>query len=133
MRLSSGLWVVVGCLAVAGVAIAVPGLPGRPVLIAAGMLTAPGVAIGRLAGIHDELVLGLVAVPISLALSGLVATAMLYVGVWSTELAFATIASITIGALSLATHERWARAALVALGLLPGLVLLAAGLSAATR
>jgi hypothetical protein len=133
MRLWTASWVAVGCLVVAGVAIAVPGLPGGPLLIAAGTLTAPGIAIGRLAGIVDALVLGLVAVPISLALSGLVATAMLYVGVWSTELAFTTIAIVTLAALMLATHERWARGALVALGLVPGVVLLAAGLFAATR
>ncbi len=133
MKLSSASWVAVGSLVVAGVALAAPGLPARPVLIAVGMLTAPGIAIGRLAGIRDALVLVLVAVPVSLALAGLLATAMLYVGVWSTELVFATITFITVGGLVLASRERRARGALVALGLLPGVLLFAAGLSAATR
>jgi hypothetical protein len=133
MRPSSASLVAVGCLGVAGIAIAVPGLPGGSLLIAVGMLVAPGIAIGRLAGIRDALVLALVVVPVSLALAGLLATAMLYLGVWSAELSFAIVAVITLAGLVLASRERRARGALVVLGLLPGVLLIAAGLSAATR
>lgn len=132
MRISPA-WIAVGILAIGLLALPLPDGPVRAIIIAASLLVAPGLAIGGLAGIREPLVLALVAVPVSLSLNALIATALVYLGVWSTELVYGLVAAVTFGAAALGEHERSARAGLLGLATLPGFVLLAAQLSAAAR
>lgn len=108
-------------------------LPFRELIIAIGLLATPGLAIGLLAGIRDPLVLALVTLPIGVSVVGLVASIVVYLGAWSTALVASIVIILTVVSAVLATRERLARAALLGLGLLPGIVLLAAELSTRGR
>jgi hypothetical protein len=123
----------VGILSLGLLGMVLPEGPVRAAIVAGSVLLAPGIAIAGLGGVREPLVLALVAVPLSLSLIALVATAFVYVGVWSTELVYGLVAAMTIGAGVLGEHERPARAALLGLVTLPGLVLLAAELAASAR
>lgn len=121
--------IAIAALTLGLVATALPGLPFRELIIGASLLTAPGLAIATLAGIRDPLVLALVTVPVSIAVSSLVATTLVYGGAWSTELVYASVAVITLSAAWLGTHERGARVALLGVATLPAILLVVAQLS----
>lgn len=126
-------YLIAGALLVTIVAMLIEGLPLRELIIPIGLLATPGFAIGLLAGIRDPLVLALVTLPIGVSVVGLVASIVVYLGAWSTALVTSIVVALTIIATVLATRERSARAALVGLGLIPGIVLLAAELATRAR
>ncbi len=95
------------------------------------LLTVPGFVVTRLAGIREPIVTVLLLVPVSLAVNGLVATAAIYLGVWSTELILLVVIAITLVASALSSNRRSSRGVLLSLALLPGLVLIAAAASTA--
>jgi hypothetical protein len=126
-------WLVGGALLATMVAMLIDGLPLRQLIIPIGLLAAPGLAIGLLAGIREPLVLALVTLPIGVSVVGLISSVVVYLGAWSTALVTSIVVALTILSAMLATRERSARAALLGLGLLPGIVLLAAELSSSAR
>lgn len=93
------------------------------------LLTVPGFVVTMLAGIREPIVILVMLVPVSLAVNGLVATAAIYLGVWSTELILLAVIGITLLASALSSSRRSSRGVLLALALLPGLVLIAAAAS----
>lgn len=129
----SPAFLAVGILVLGLVGMLLPEGPVRAAIVAGSLMLAPGIAVAGLGGVREPLVLALVAVPLSLSLIALIASAFVYVGVWSTELVYGLVATLTVGAGVLGEYERPARAALLGLITLPGLVLLAAQLAAAAR
>lgn len=121
-------WVAVLGLA-ASFAIAADELPLREILVALFLVIGPGVAVMRLAGINDRVARLALVVPISLSIDALVVSVIQYLGIWSPQLVMLLIMVVTVGAIALAPYERSARAALIAIALLPCIVLLAGGLS----
>lgn len=123
------LSLIAGGLVATMVAMLLDWLPLRELIIATGLLVTPGLAIGLLAGIRDPLVLALVTLPAGISVVGLVSSVAVYIGAWSTPLVAAIVIALTAVSAALAARERLARAALLGLGLLPGVALLAAELS----
>jgi hypothetical protein len=117
---------IAAALLVTMVAMLVDQLPFRELIIATGLLVTPGLAIGLLSGIRDPLVLALVAVPIGVSVVGLISSIVVYLGAWSTALVASIVIAVTVISAVLATREHMARVTLLGLGLLPGMVLLAA-------
>lgn len=103
--------------------------PLRELVIATGLLATPGLAIGLVAGIRDPLVLALVTLPTGMSVVGLVSGVVVYIGTWSTPLVAAIVIALTAISAAVAEREHLARAALLGLGLLPGILLLAAEFS----
>ena len=103
--------------------------PARLIIVSGFLLVAPGLAITALAGVRDALVRLMLVVPISLAVNASVATAIVYLGLWSADLIFVIVATMTLLCAALAPYERAARGALVGIALLPGLIVLAAEVS----
>jgi hypothetical protein len=123
-------WVAVLGLA-ASFAIAADELPLREITVALFLAIGPGVAVMWLAGITDRVAQLALVVPVSLSIDALVVSIILYLGIWSPELVMVLIVLLTVGAIALAPYERWARAALSVVALLPGILLLAGELSVA--
>lgn len=70
--------------------------PLRPGLVLAFLTIGPGLAWARSLRLRDPIVLGTVAVALSLSLDALVAIAMLYGGVWSPEGGMVVLAALTV-------------------------------------
>jgi len=104
-------------------------LPVREVVLVSFLAVGPGAAITWLAGVRDRATWLVLLVPVSLSVDLLVATALLYLGVWSPELSVGIVTVITVAAIGLVPFERGARVALIAVALLPGVVLVAAQLA----
>lgn len=121
-------WVAILGLA-ASFAIAAGELPLREIIVAVFLLVGPGVAVMRLSGITDRVARFALVVPISLSIDALVVSVIEYMGVWSPQLVMWLIVVVTVGAIALTPYERSARAALIAIALLPCIVLLAGRLS----
>ena len=102
--------------------------PLRVPIVVIALLTAPGLAIAGLSAVKDPVVLLLLAVPTSLAVCGLIASAFVYLGAWNADAILASIGVVTLVASAQAAHRRATRGILIALAALPGLVLLAAAL-----
>jgi hypothetical protein len=102
------------------------GLPAREIGSVLILAVGPGAAITWLVGVRDRGAWLALVVPVSLAVDLIVATTLLYVGIWSATLTFAIICLITVIALALVPFERGARVALIVLALLPGALLVAA-------
>lgn len=117
------VWVWALGLAV-GLAVAAAGFPLHGVAVALYLSFGPGVAALRLAGVTDRVSQLALVVPISLAIDAMVASVILYMGVWSPGLVIIVIVLFTVGAITLAPHERSARAASLAMALLPSIVIL---------
>ena len=111
---------------VAAIAVLTGSGPVRMVIVSAFLLLAPGLAITALAGVRDALVRLMLVVPISLAVNASVATTLVYLGIWSTDLIFVIVATLTLLFAALVPYERAARGALVVIALLPGLIIIAA-------
>ena len=105
-------------------AVVADNLPLREVVILTYLAVGPGAAIVWLARIADRATQLSLVVPLSLAVDALVATGLLYAGIWSPTLAFAVVAAITLASVLLGVRERTAVVPLVALALLPPIVLL---------
>lgn len=105
-------------------------LPAREIIIIAFLAVGPGAAVTWLSGVRDRATWLALVVPVSLSIDLLVATALLYMGIWSPELSVGIVTVITVLAIGLVPFERGARVALIAVALLPGIVLIAAQLAA---
>lgn len=116
-------------LGIALVGAAWSGMPLREIVIVVSLVLAPGVSVASLAGVRDPLVVLSVAVPAGVSVVGLIATILVYVGYLSAELTFVLVAAITVLGSLLGGMERTARALLIGVAALPGLVLLAAELA----
>ena len=104
-------------------------LPFREIMIGAFLLVGPGAAITWLAGVRATAAWLALVVPTSLAIDALVATGLAYLGIWSPDLALGVIISLSVVMIALVPFERGARAALITVGLLGALVLVAAELA----
>jgi hypothetical protein len=98
--------------------------PLRGVLVASFLILGPGVALLWLTGITDRLTRIALVVPLSLTIDLLVATVLLYMGLWSPALVVTVLVVFTIAAIAMAPFEWPARMALITVALLPGLVIL---------
>ena len=105
------------------------GLPAREIGSVLILAVGPGAAITWLVGVRDRGAWLALVVPVSLAVDLIVATTLLYVGIWSADLSFAIVCLLTVLALALVPFERAARVALILLALLPGTLLIAAELA----
>jgi hypothetical protein len=122
------LWIAVLGL-VATFAVAADELPLRELTVGLFLAIGPGLAVIWLIGITDPIARLALVVPVSLAVDALVVSMVLYLGIWSPELVMYLVVLLTIGAIAVAPFERPARAALILIALLPGLVILAGELS----
>jgi len=113
----------------ASFAIAADVLPLREITVGLFLVMGPGLAVMWLGAIPDRVARLALVVPVSLSIDALVVSAILYLGIWSPELVMVLLVLITMGAIALAPYERSARAALIVVALLPGIVLLAGELS----
>jgi hypothetical protein len=130
MTRPSRLYLLLGALGLAAiVAIAAEVLPLRAITVALFLAVGPGIAVTWLAGIREWVARLALVVPISLSIDALIVSVILYLGIWSPELVMGLIVLLTVGAIALAPFERSARAALIAIALLPGIVLVAGELS----
>jgi hypothetical protein len=114
----------------ASIAAAVGGLPFGGVIVAVFLAVGPGLAVMALAGVTDRVALLALVVPVSVSIDALIASAVLYLGIWSPQLVVALIVLVTVGMVVVAQFDRPARAALIPVGLLPGIVILAGVLAA---
>ena len=122
------IWVAVLGLA-ASFAMAAESLPLREITVALFLAIGPGVAVCWLAGIRDRVAQFALVVPISLSIDALVASVITYLGIWSPELVMVLIVLLSVGAIALAPYARPARAALIVVALLPGIVIVVGPLS----
>ena len=118
------LTAIIAIAAVLTFALVADNLPLREVIILAYLAVGPGAAIVWLARITDRAMQLSLVVPLSLAVDALVATGLLYAGIWSPTSAFAVVAAITLASVLLGVRPRTAVVPLVALALLPSIVLL---------
>lgn len=121
-------WIAILALA-ASFAIASESLPLRELTVALFLATGPGLAVLWLTGITDRVARVALVVPVSLSIDALMASAVIYLGIWSPELVMLLIVLLTVGAIALAPYERSARAVLIGVALLPGIAILAGELS----
>lgn len=103
--------IVVSLLAIAVQVIPVPVLVRAP-LVALFLFTVPGWSLTWFYQLRDGWLGAGLAVGISLALATLLATAQLYLSLWSVPLTVAILAAISIGSVLLAgrTRDGWLRA-----------------------
>jgi hypothetical protein len=120
----AGLAAVMTLAVVVAFAVVVDNLPVREVVVIAYLGVGPGAAVVWLARIDDRALQLALVVPLSLTVDAMVATGLLYAGIWSPPLAFAVIAAFTALAVLLGVRERTAMVPLVGLTLLPPIVLL---------
>jgi hypothetical protein len=96
----------------------------RGILALVYLAVGPGAAIVWLARINDRVMQASLIVPLSLAVDAMVATGLIYAGIWSPMLALGIVAAITLATALLGVREDSAVVPLVALTLLPPIVLL---------
>jgi hypothetical protein len=96
-----------GCLVAAGVltpllVVMQPSQPIRAVAAASLLLLLPGLAVARVVNLGDAIMLPFVAVSVSLALTVLTSTGLMYAGIWSWQLTLLVLGVITaaVGALT---------------------------------
>ncbi len=116
---------------VAAIAVLTGSGPVRLVIVSGFLLLAPGLAITSLAGVRDAFVRLVLLLPVSLAVNASVATVIVYLGIWSTDLIFVIVVTLTLLCVAVAPFERAARGALVVIALLPGLIVIAASTAGA--
>ncbi len=116
----------------AAIAIGSEQFPFREILVAGFLLVGPGVALLWLTGITDRLTRVALVVPLSLTIDLLVATVLLYMGLWAPALVVTVLVVFTVAAIAMAPYEWPARVALIAVALLPGLVMLVGELTTVT-
>jgi len=80
--------------------------PLRPALVIWFVAICPGMAIVRLLRLDSLLVEVTLAIALSLALAGLIASALVYAGLWSPNLVLELLVAITVGALILGLRAR---------------------------
>lgn len=128
-EISARIGVVAALALAAGIYVQEWTFPFSQWIVVGVLLTLPGLVVTMLAGIRERIVVLLLLVPVSLAINGLVASAAIYLGIWSTELILLVVIVITLAASALSASRRSSRVMLLGLALLPGLVLIAAAVS----
>jgi hypothetical protein len=108
----SDAWSVIISFSALGAALAVAldwPVPLRPALVIGFVAICPGMAIVRLLRLDSILIELALAIAVSLALAGLLASALVYAGLWSPNVVLELLVVIAVGGLVLGLRQRRSR------------------------